>query len=62
MTGAVYASAVALTVRLAPSTGLLRIRFGWIVTLAGAMVMLAGTLLALIPADRARVDQPAGLG
>ena len=62
VTGAVYAAAVALTVRLAPSTGLLRIRFGWIVTLAGAVVMLAGTLVALIPAGRARADQSAGLG
>jgi hypothetical protein len=61
-TGAIYAAAVALTVRLAPSAGLLRIRYGWMVTLVGAVVLLAGTLVALIPTDRARVDQPAGLG
>ena len=59
VTGGVYALAVALTVRLAPSTGLLRIRFGPMVTLAGAAVLLAGTLVALIPASRARIDQPA---
>jgi hypothetical protein len=62
VTGAVYALAVAVAVRFAPSTGLLRIRFGPMVTLGGATVMLAGTLVALVPVARARIDQPAGLG
>jgi hypothetical protein len=60
--GGLYAFAVALTVRLAPSTGVLRIRAGTLVTIAGASVLVAATLLALALATRARQDQPAGLG
>jgi hypothetical protein len=60
--GGLYALVVALTVQLAPSTGLLRIRFGPMVTIAGASVLLAATILALVQAHRVPVDQPAGLG
>lgn len=62
LTGGLYALAVALTVRLAAPTGLVRIRVGPVVTIAGASVLLAGTLAALVVAARARPDQLAGLG
>ena len=62
VTGALYALAVALAVRLSPSTGLVRIRFGPVVTIAGASLLLVGTLVVLAVAARARRDQPAGLG
>jgi len=62
VTGGLYAIGVALAVQLAPSTGLLRIRIGPMITIAGAAVLLAGTLVALVLATRARQDQPAGLG
>jgi hypothetical protein len=59
VTGGLYALGVALTVRLAPPTGLVRIRFGPIVTIAGASLLLAGTLVALVLAIRARrVNRP----
>lgn len=60
--GGVYALAVALTIRLASPAGLVRIRFGPMVTIVGASLLLAGTLGALVLAIRARNDQPAGLG
>jgi hypothetical protein len=62
VTGGLYALVVALTVRFAPSTGLVRIRFGPAVTIAGAAGLLAGTVAAVVLAARAPVDQPAGLG
>jgi hypothetical protein len=57
-----YALAVALAVRFAPSTGLVRIRFGPAVTIVGASVFLAGTVAAVVLAARTPKDQPAGLG
>lgn len=62
MAGGVYALTVALTVRFAPSTGLVRVRFGPAVTIVGASVLLAGTIMAMVLAARTPVDQPAGLG
>jgi hypothetical protein len=62
VTGALYALAVGLAVRLSPPTGLVRIRVGPMVTIVGASVLLAGTLVALVVAARSRRDQPAGLG
>ena len=59
--GGVYAFSVALTIRLTAPTGLVRIRFGPVVTIVGASVLLVGTLAALVLAVRLR-DQPAGLG
>ena len=59
--GGVYALSVALTIRLTAPTGLVRIRFGPVVTIVGASVLLAGTLVTLVLAVRVR-DQPAGLG
>ena len=61
-TGALYALAVALAVRLSPSTGLVRIRIGPAVTIAGSSLLLVGTLVVLVVTVRARRDQPAGLG
>ncbi len=40
--GGVYALSVALTIRLTAPTGLVRIRFGPMVTIVGASVLLAG--------------------
>lgn len=63
--GGLYALGVALTVELAPSTGLLRIRSGPTITIAGAAIVLVASVVALaapIRASRARQDQPAGLG
>ncbi|MGH9135148.1 MAG: hypothetical protein ACRDZZ_14515 [Ilumatobacteraceae bacterium] len=63
--GGVYAFCVALAVRLAPSAGLLRIRAGTTVTVVGALIFLAGTLVAVVleavEADprAAAADQPA---
>ena len=59
--GGVYALSVALTIRLTAPTGLVRIRFGPLVTIVGASVLLAGTLATVVLAVRVR-DQPAGLG
>ena len=62
VTGAVYALVVALAIRLAPPTGLVRIRIGPVVTIAGASVLLGGALVALVVAASAGRDHPAGLG
>ncbi len=62
VTGGSYALTVALTVRFAPSTGLVRVRFGPAVTIVGASVLLVGTIMAMVLASRSPVDQPAGLG
>jgi len=63
--GGLYALGVALTVELAPSTGLLRIRSGPTITIAGAAVVLVASVVVLVApirATRTRHDQPAGLG
>ena len=52
--GAIYAMAVAVTVRRASSNGLTRIRFGPTLTLAGAALLLAGTIVAAAIAVSAR--------
>lgn len=62
LAGGLYAFAVALAVRRAPSTSLLRIRVGTVVTIAGASILVAATLVALALAAGGRKDQPAGLG
>jgi hypothetical protein len=59
--GGLYAFGVALAVRLAPSTSLLRIRVGTIVTIVGASVLVAGTLAALALAALAGEDQFVGV-
>ena len=57
--GGLYAFGVALAVRLAPSTSLLRIRIGTIITIAGASILVASTLVALTLVALADEDQPA---
>ena len=59
--GGVYALAVALTIRLTSPSGLVRIRFGPMVTIGGASVLVAATLVTLVVVVRGN-DHPAGLG
>jgi hypothetical protein len=51
--GGLYALCVALTVELAPSTVLLRIRSGPMITIAGAAVVLVASIVALVAPIRA---------
>ena len=60
LAGGLYAFAVALAVRRAPSTSLLRIRVGTVVTIAGASILVAATLVALAFAAGCRKDRRPG--
>jgi hypothetical protein len=51
--GGLYALAVAVTVELAPSTGLVRIRSGPMITIVGAAVLLVASFVALVAPIRA---------